>query len=146
MKPLGPDEFVMAGFPSKVAFLRDASGKVAYLTWERSGHKYIGGRRELKEYPREVVLTRAELWEYGGTYLFKAGFEMSIRLGDAGLVAQIAGQNEASLFASAKDEFFYKVVDARITFVRDSAGAVAGLILRQDGGEIQGGKQTPSGQ
>ena len=145
MKPLGPDEFVMAGFPSKVAFLRDASGKVAYLTWDRSGQKYIGMRRELREYPREVVLTRAELWEYVGTYLFKAGFEMSIRLGDAGLVAQIAGQNEASLFASAKDEFFYKVVDARITFVRDSGGAVAGLILRQNGGEIQGGKQTPSG-
>ena len=143
MKPLGADEFVMAGFPSKVAFLRNASGQVAYLTWERSGQKYIGVRRELIEYPREVVLTRAELAEYVGTYLFKAGFEMSIQLGDAGLMAKVAGQNEASVFASAKDEFFYKVVDARITFVRDSTGAVAGLILCQNGCEIQGGKQTP---
>ena len=39
----------------------------------------------------------------------------------------------AAVFASARDEFFYKSVNARLTFIRDAAGRVDGLVLHQNG-------------
>jgi D-alanyl-D-alanine-carboxypeptidase/D-alanyl-D-alanine-endopeptidase len=63
-----------------------------------------------------------------------------VRRTDAGLVAQAAGQIEAPIYASAENEFFYKVVDARISFIRKSRGGVSGLILRQNGQNIEGEK------
>ena len=48
------------------------------------------------------------------------------------LFAQLTGQGKAPVFASAKDEFFYKIVNAQLSFVREG-GKVVALILHQNG-------------
>jgi hypothetical protein len=53
-----------------------------------------------------------------------------------GLTLQATGQGANPLFASARDEFFLKVVDARISFKRDAAGKVDGLVLHQGGRDL----------
>ena len=52
------------------------------------------------------------------------------------LVAQATGQGAAPIVASARDEFFYRVVDAQISFVRDSTGKVVSLVLHQGGRDL----------
>jgi hypothetical protein len=58
-----------------------------------------------------------------------------LRRGD-GLVARLTGQPFFPVFASAKDEFFYKVVDAQLSFHRDASGKIEGLTLHQNGRDI----------
>jgi hypothetical protein len=40
------------------------------------------------------------------------------------------------VYASAKDKFFYKVVDAQFEFQRDAAGAITGLTFHQGGATL----------
>ena len=47
--------------------------------------------------------------------------------------AQATGQNRFELFAETETDFFLKVVDAQITFVKDDKGQVTSLVLHQNG-------------
>ena len=48
---------------------------------------------------------------------------------------QATGQPKFEIFAASDKEFFLKVVDAQITFVKDGQGNVAQLILHQGGAD-----------
>ena len=52
------------------------------------------------------------------------------------LFAQLSGQSRFPIFPSAPDEFFWKVVDARIKFNRNEQGEVTGGHFVQNGNEI----------
>jgi CubicO group peptidase (beta-lactamase class C family) len=80
-----------------------------------------------------VALPADSLDSYVGAYQLAPQFALSIRREGAGLVAQATGQSAAPIYPSARDEFFLKVVDAQLSFVRDSTGKVASLVLHQGG-------------
>ncbi|MGH7598134.1 MAG: hypothetical protein ACREOI_17415 [bacterium] len=46
---------------------------------------------------------------------------------------QLADQPRFQVFPEAENKFFYKVVDAQLTFLRDSNGNFTSLILHQSG-------------
>ena len=46
---------------------------------------------------------------------------------------QGSGQPKGEIFSEGEREFFFKVVDAQITFVTDSSGRATELILHQNG-------------
>lgn len=52
------------------------------------------------------------------------------------LSAQLTGQSAAPIFPESSTAFFYKVVDAQISFVPDSQGRATALILHQHGADI----------
>jgi D-alanyl-D-alanine-carboxypeptidase/D-alanyl-D-alanine-endopeptidase len=97
-------------------------------TWQLAGEE----RRERQE----VALALATLDEYVGVYAIDKQARFTIlRRGD-GLVARLTGQPFIPIFASAKDELFYKVVDAQLSFHRDAAGKVDRLTLHQNGRDM----------
>ena len=56
------------------------------------------------------------------------------------LYEQATQQPRFEIFPLSPMEFFLKVVDARITFTRDSAGKVTGLVVHQGGQDFAGPK------
>ena len=72
--------------------------------------------------------------DYAGFYLLD-GHVFAITSRDGRLFARLTGQRELEIFAEDEDRFFYKAVQAQVTFVRDKDGAVSGLILHQNGYE-----------
>ncbi|HXM69770.1 MAG TPA: DUF3471 domain-containing protein, partial [Thermoanaerobaculia bacterium] len=96
--------------------------------WRGSGQERIARH--------EVELPLATLADYVGVYSFDKEQRFTIlRRGD-GLVARLTGQPFVLIFPSARDEFFYKVVDAQLSFHRDAAGAVDRLTLHQNGRDL----------
>jgi CubicO group peptidase (beta-lactamase class C family) len=84
----------------------------------------------------EVTLPAETLDQYAGVYpIDKTARLTVVRRGD-GLAARLTGQYFLSIFASAKDDFFYKAVDAQLSFHRDAAGKITGLTLHQNGRDI----------
>ena len=70
---------------------------------------------------------------YVGEYQVVPGFGLTVsREGDQ-LFAQATGQNKFELFAETETDFFLKVVNAQITFIKDDKGQVTGLVLHQNG-------------
>jgi len=86
--------------------------------------------------PVEVTLPAGTLREYAGEYPLTPQFALSVTVADGALAVQATGQGRFPVYASAKDEFFYKVVEARLSFVRDAAGRVTGLVLHQHGADL----------
>lgn len=52
---------------------------------------------------------------------------------DGRLFSRLTGQPELEIFPEDVDRFFYKAVQAQISFTRDESGAVSGLTLHQNG-------------
>ena len=63
------------------------------------------------------------------------GFFIAVTRDGGQLSAQLTGQPVIPIYASSPTEFFYRVVDARITFQMEG-DRVAGLTLHQSGREL----------
>ena len=92
--------------------------------------------------PKEIAIAPAELAQYAGQYALAPTFILSVRQGPDGLLVGATGQPEVPVYASAKDSFFYKVVEAQLVFQRDAQGVITGLVLHQNGQALPG-KRKP---
>jgi CubicO group peptidase (beta-lactamase class C family) len=70
---------------------------------------------------------------YAGRYEVMPNFILTISNEAGHLMAEATGQPKVELFPESETKFFLKVVDAKVTFVKDAAGKVTHLILHQGG-------------
>jgi hypothetical protein len=81
-----------------------------------------------------IELPAAALSPYVGVYELAPGFELDVTLRSGALfVRSSVGGAPAQLWPESNTDFFVKEVDAQVTFVRDTTGAVSGLVLHQYG-------------
>ena len=70
---------------------------------------------------------------YVGEYQLAPNFILTVtREGDR-LMTQATGQGQVEIFPESETRFFPKVIEAKITFVKDESGKVTHLILQQNG-------------
>jgi len=73
-----------------------------------------------------------------GQYALAPTFVLTVtREGDR-LFIQATGQSNLPVFAESDSTFFYKAVEAQVSFVRDGAGRATRLVLRQNGRDTPG--------
>ncbi len=82
--------------------------------------------------PPEVIVDSKLLQTYTGEYALGPATVTIIAEGSR-LFTQITGQPKFELFATKDTEFYLKVVEAQVSFVRDENGKVTHLILHQNG-------------
>ena len=72
---------------------------------------------------------------YAGRYALNEAPDVVVAISTGGdnLFARWTGQERLPIFASSEQDFFYKAVDARITFHREADGKVNRLTLHQNG-------------
>ena len=70
---------------------------------------------------------------YAGRYDFVPGISITITRQEARLFAQITGQPSVEVFASGPRDFFYKVVNAQLTFEVGADGRATAVVLHQFG-------------
>jgi hypothetical protein len=80
-----------------------------------------------------VDLDAAVLDRYTGSYQLAPTVVMTVTREGTQLLAQLTGQPKAEIFAQSESEFFYKIVNAQISFEADSQGRTTGLVLHQNG-------------
>ncbi len=80
-----------------------------------------------------IDLDSAVLERYTGDYKLTPTAVLTVTREGTQLFAQLTGQPKAEIFAQSESEFFYKIVKARISFETDSQGRTTGLVLHQNG-------------
>jgi tetratricopeptide (TPR) repeat protein len=70
---------------------------------------------------------------YVGEYELAPNHIITITVEDGKLMGAPSGQPKAQLYPTSATEFFLKVVDAQVTFVKSEQGVVTQLILHQNG-------------
>lgn len=133
MRTIAGDRFAIVGVPAEISFERDPAGMVVALVLHQNGQDQRAPRGELEPPPKEAVLPVETLREYVGDYPITPTFVLSVTEKAGTLSVQATGQPMLPVFASSRDEFFYKIVNAQISFQHDKSGKVTGLILHQNG-------------
>ena len=84
---------------------------------------------------KEVALDPKILLAYAGEYELKPGFILAVTAEKDQLFVQATGQSKVQVYPSSETDFFLKIVEAQISFVRDGEGRVTQLILHQGGAD-----------
>jgi CubicO group peptidase (beta-lactamase class C family) len=90
---------------------------------------------------KTVKVDPAVLASYVGKYELTPDFVLTVTVEDGQLMVQATGQEKLPIFATSPTEFFYKIVDARITFEADKDGKVEKLILHQNGRDMDAARR-----
>jgi D-alanyl-D-alanine-carboxypeptidase/D-alanyl-D-alanine-endopeptidase len=85
----------------------------------------------------EVPIAADELESYIGRYRMSPAIEIIVRREADRLLVQLTGQAFTRVVAEAKDRFFYRIVNAQLTFERNEAGAVNAVVLHQNGRDLR---------
>ena len=77
---------------------------------------------------------------YVGEYEIAPTFKMAVFKEGDKLMTQATNQPAFELYPESADNFFLKVVEAKVTFTRDDKGQVTGLVIHQGGRDVPGKK------
>ena len=89
--------------------------------------------RDGKSEMHEISLAPAALEGDVGFYKLGENAVLTVTRNGAQLSAQLTGQPAAPIYARSRTEFFYKVVNAQLTFIPDAAGRATSVTLHQNG-------------
>jgi CubicO group peptidase (beta-lactamase class C family) len=129
--PKSGTEFFWKVVDAQVTFVKDNQGKVIKAIHHQNGQTINAPRLEdLKEVKADAATYDA----FVGKYDYGAGKAILTvsREGDR-LFAQLTGQPKFEIFPKSPTEFFWKVVDAQVQFVKNDAGKTTKAIHHQGG-------------
>jgi serine-type D-Ala-D-Ala carboxypeptidase/endopeptidase len=124
-----------------VVVLSNTATDAVTVVGEQVTRVACGGEVKLPAARRVVEIDRAVLESYAGTYAITPDFVLTVTLENGRLMVGATGQEKFPIFAESKTKFFYRVVDAQITFVPDEDGKVNRLILHQNGRDVPAVRQ-----
>jgi D-alanyl-D-alanine-carboxypeptidase/D-alanyl-D-alanine-endopeptidase len=136
--PSATDAFFARISDIRIDFKRNKNGEVTSLVLHQNGHDTSAPRLDAEAIERSsghkvVHVDPATLRQYPGRYQLAPGKVFDITLRHDQLSAQLSGQPAFPVYPSAKDEFYYTVVDAQLSFMRGADGKVDALVLHQNG-------------
>lgn len=117
----------LARYPEEnltVVILTNITPSEAQLNPNRLAECYLWSKMDTQKSISEVSTANVDVRQYEGRWDFKNGAVMTITSENNNLFAQLSGQQKFPIFSSGPDEFFWKVVDARIKFDRNEKGEV----------------------
>jgi hypothetical protein len=140
--PESQRDFFLKVVDAQITFETDASGRATSLTLHQNGANVPAKRIEGEVAPaapkeRKEITVDPKLFDgYVGQYELAPNFILTItREGDQ-LFAQATGQPKVQIYPESQRDFFYKVVDAQITFETDASGRATSLTLHQNGANM----------
>jgi len=135
--PESPRDYFAKIVDAQITFVTDNSGRATELVLHQGGidqhaKRFEGEPPKPKEH-KEISVDPKLFDGYVGKYQLAPNFIFTITRDGAHLFAQLSGQPTFEIFAESEKDYFYKVVDAQITFVTDSSGRATELVLHQNG-------------
>ena len=136
--PSAADAFFAKVADIRIDFKRGKDGNVDSLVLHQSGRETLASKLAADAIEKvsghsSVRLDAPTLEQYVGRFQLAPTAIFTITLDKDQLMAQLTGQSTFPVYPSAKDEFYYTVVDAQLSFERDAQGKVVALVLHQNG-------------
>ncbi len=130
-------KFFLTVVDAQITFVKDEKGQIEHLILHQNGidqkARKLGPDYQPPPPRKEIAINPEILKNYAGQYELAPGFIFDVIVENNQLQVQLTGQPRFPVFAEAEAKFFYKVVDAQLTFQKDAGGKVTSLILHQGG-------------
>lgn len=135
--PRGERDFFYKVVDAQLTFETGSDGRATRVILHQNGRDVPGPRVEGEvAQPKEQKLDAAVLERYVGRYQLAPNFVLTVTREEERLFVQATGQPRLEVFAKSEREFFYKAVDAQISFVADAEGKITSLVLHQAGRDM----------
>ena len=141
--PESEREYFYKVVDAQISFETDANGRATSLTLHQNGANIPAKRLEGNVSPaaapkdhKEITVDPKTFDGYVGQYQLAPDFILTITREGNQLFAQATGQPKFQIYAEGEKEFFFKVVDAQITFETDGTGRATSLTLHQNGADM----------
>lgn len=82
---------------------------------------------------QQIAIDPAKLPGYAGRYPITPNFVLTVTPKQGRLMVQATGQDEVQVYPESDTRFFYRVVDAQLTFELGPDGSAVALVLHQNG-------------
>jgi hypothetical protein len=129
--PKSETEFFWKVVEAEVTFVKNDKGEVTKAIHKQGGQTINAPK--LEEVKTAKVDTKV-YDAYTGKYDYGQGKAiMTITREGERLFAQLTGQPKFEIFPKSETEFFWKAVNAQVTFVKDESGKVTKAIHEQSG-------------
>ena len=103
-----------------------ANAIAEYVLWQKMGQQI--------SYTTDTTFSKTGLKNYEGRYDYGNAMVLTVTAEGDKLYAQMTGQPRFEIFPMGNDEFYWKVVEARIKFLKNEAGEITvPFITREDG-------------
>jgi hypothetical protein len=135
--PESDTEFFSKVVNAQITFVKDRSGKAVKLIFHQDGLDQDASRE------KDIAETEVDPAVYDslvGKYDYGNGAVLTVTREGNHLFAQLTGQPKCDIFPKSETEYFWKVVDAQVTFVKDATGKVTKAIHHQNGHTIDAPK------
>lgn len=131
--PETDSKFFAKSINMDIEFIINDNEEVTQAIFEQLGMKIVCNRAEEKE----IVDVDLVVYDsYVGEYELAPGAIISILKEDKQLFAQLTGQDKFEIFPMSESEYFYKIIDANISFIKGPDGNVINLVLHQNGQDM----------
>lgn len=133
--PESEEKFFYRAVEAQISFQRDAVGKTISLVLHQNGLNQKA-KKISDTAPKERVTVEVDpkLYDlYAGKYELAPNVFFTVKRQEDRLLVQLTGQAFLEVFPASETEFFYRAVDARLTFVKNAQSEVTGLVLHQNG-------------
>jgi hypothetical protein len=134
--PESESKFFLTVVDAQITFVKDGQGQTTHLILHQGGMDQQARKLGPDYQPpvrKEIAIDAKILQDYIGQYELLPGLIFDVQVEGEKLMVQLTGQPRFQVFPEAENKFFYKVVEAQLTFQRDGNGKVTSLILHQGG-------------
>lgn len=135
--PSSETTFFLPSPEANLSFELDGKGLPQAVVLEQGGIKQraakVGDDYEPPPAKKEVAVDPKILETYVGKYQLAPRVLFDVKLDKGQLQVMLTGQSHYPVFPESSTKFFYKIVYAQITFVKEKGGTVTSLILHQNG-------------
>jgi hypothetical protein len=148
--PESDHAFFLKAVPAQISFVSEGDGPATQAILHQNGMEtpfkrvdaaqakaveaQIAQRVADEDKPRQAVAIDPKLLDdYVGHYTLAPGYVFTISRNGNQLMAQLSGQPALEVYPDNDHEFFYTVVKAQLSFLRDGTGRVIELVLHQNG-------------
>lgn len=128
--PQSDTEFFAKVVDAQFTFVKGTNGQAVKLILHQNGLDLPATRLA------DIVETKLDPAVYDrlvGKYDYGNGTVLTVTCQSNHLFAELTGQPEFEIFPKSETEYFWKVVDAQVTFVKDGAGKVTKATHHQNG-------------
>jgi tetratricopeptide (TPR) repeat protein len=130
-------QFFWKDLNAHVTFVKDEKGKVNKANFYESGQEVEALRMEDMV---EVKVDPASYDALVGKYDYGKGVTMTVTREESHLFAQVSQQPKMEILPRTEVDFFWKDINAQVTFVKDATGKVTKVIHHQAGQTIEAPK------
>jgi len=133
--PRSETDFFLEDRERGIAFVKDAKGQVTKAVLTNQSGLNVTAVRKAEEQAAHV--DPKEYDAYVGRYDYGGGAVLTVTRDGDRLMAQLSGQPGFEIFPRSETTFFWKVVSAEITFVKDAGGKVTKAVHKQGGQTLE---------